>query len=105
MLSKTIITACVTNLNGRGTPATKLQAARIDLAWSGISGSSNYQVLRSTSSSGPFTALGTVAATVYSDRTGLASGGTYYYVVQPLGSGGSATCQSNEAKVIIPAGH
>jgi len=104
MLRRTVFTGVCSKVNGRGTPATKLQPARVDLTWSDLAGAANYQLLRGTVNGGPYSALATVNTTAYSDKTGLASGGTYYYVVQPLNSTGSAACQSDPAQVTIPAG-
>ena len=39
----------------------------------------------------------------FSDTSGLVSGNTYYYVLQPRTVVGAAICQSNEARVAIPA--
>lgn len=105
MLRRTVFSACVTNFAGRGTAGTKLQPARVDVTWTKINGASNYSVLRGTANSGPYTAQGTVAGNSFSDRNGLSNGTTYFYVVQPLGQGGAAICQSNQAAIPIPAAH
>jgi Bacterial Ig-like domain len=64
----------------------------IVISWSAPSwATSGYSIRRSTSSSGPFTQIGTTAAgvTTYTD-TGTANGTTYYYVVRGLsGQGGT----------------
>ena len=103
MLRKTVFTACVTDLNGKGTPSGRAPA-RIDLTWSALSGADHYTMLRGTTSGGPYSILGTATIPAYSDTSGLANGGTYYYVLQPDNSAGIEICQSNEKPITIPAG-
>lgn len=104
MLQKSVFVACVNNLAGLGTPS-GTAAARIDLTWTGIPSAANgYEVLRGTVNGGPYTEVGTTLTTTYSDRTGLANGGTYFYVLEPLNASGVTECQSNQATVTIPAG-
>jgi len=50
---------------------------------------------------GPYTLIGSTTTPVFSDRTGLTNGSTYYYVVQPL-NGTTEVCQSNQEPVTIP---
>ena len=103
MLRRTVFTACVTNVGGRGTPSGRAPA-RIDLTWSPIPNVDHYAVFRGTTLGGPYpTSLGNTTVPGFSDTTGLANGGTYFYVVQPIASGGSEICQSNEAKITVPA--
>jgi carboxypeptidase T len=81
------------------TPPTGVTAAgngnnRIDVSWSAAIGAVEYRVLRSLTSGGPFTEIGSVAApqTSYVDMT-PSSGAVYYYVVramQPCDSGNSS---------------
>jgi len=63
---------------------------RIDLAWTGAGGATEYTLYRGTASGGPYTSLATVssALTAYSDTT-VYGGTTYYYVVRTF-----ATCES-----------
>jgi hypothetical protein len=104
MLRRTVFTACVTDLTGKGTPSGRAPA-RIDLTWTGIPNVDHYAVFRGTTAGGPYpTGLGNTTITAFSDTSGLANGSTYYYVVQPFATGGSEICQSNEAAVTIPAG-
>lgn len=100
MLQRTVFVTCVNNLGGKGT-ASGAAAARIDLTWTGIPNVTGYDVLRSSTSGGPYTEVGTTTTTSYSDRTGLTNGKTYYYVLQPVNNSG-AVCQSNQATVAIP---
>ncbi len=100
MLNKTVFVACINNLYGRGTPG---KPPRVDLTWSSQTNAVSYNVLRGTVSGGPYTQVGNTTYTTFIDTTaGLANGGTYYYVVQPVNSAGSEICQSNEAAVTIP---
>ncbi len=101
MLQRTVFVTCVNNLGGRGTANSGINAARIDLTWTGIPNVTGYDVLRSTTSGGPYTQVGSTLTTAYSDRTGLTNTHTYYYVLQPVNAAGEV-CQSNEAKITIP---
>lgn len=102
MLRRTVFVSCVTNLAGRGT-VSGTKPARIDLSWTGIPNVDHYNVLRGTAAGGPYSLLGNTTKTAYADSAGLQNGRTYYYVLQPIGAGGSEICQSNEAKITIPA--
>ena len=100
MLRKTVFVSCVKNLNGRGTPS-GVGPAQITLTWTAQANANGYALLRSSTTGGPYTQLGTTQSTVYNDRNGLTNGSTYYYVVQPL-QGGTEICQSNQATITIP---
>jgi hypothetical protein len=104
MLNKQVFIACVNNLYGRGTPGNSAKVPRIDLSWSPQTNAVSYNVLRGTTTGGPYTTMvGSTTSTAFSDRTaGLVNGSTYYYVVQPVNSADAVICQSNEAKVTIP---
>lgn len=101
MLNKSVFVACINNLNGRGTPGSGSISPTVNLTWSSQANATSYAVLRSTTSGGPYTQIGTTNYTAYSDRSGLTNGRTYYYVVQPV-TGGNEICQSNQATIVIP---
>jgi len=101
MLRRTVFTACVMDLTGKGTPSGRAPA-RIDLTWSPQTGADHYTVLRGTTTGGPYSALGSTAITAYSDTAGLLNGHTYFYVLQPDNSAGVEICQSNEKQITIP---
>jgi hypothetical protein len=101
MLRKTVFVSCVSNLYGRGTPSGPGHSARVDLTWSAQALATGYAVSRSASISGPFTQIGTTTAAAFSDTSGLVSGDTYYYYIQPL-AGTTDICTSNTATVTIP---
>jgi len=70
--------------------------AQVSLSWNASSGATSYNVLRSTTSGGPYSTIATgVTTTSYTD-TGLTNGTTYYYVVQALNSAGTSP-NSNQA--------
>jgi hypothetical protein len=94
---------CASDLTGRGTPAGRAPA-RIDLTWSPVAGADHYDVQRGTASGGPYAPVGAAFVPAFMDNSGLANGGTYYYVLQPIAAGGGAICRSNETKVVIPTG-
>ena len=61
---------------------------QVILSWNSVSGATAYDVLRSTTSGGPYyVPLATVTGTSYTN-TGLINGFTNYYVVKAVGSGG-----------------
>ncbi len=102
MLERTVFVQCVNNLAGQGS-ASGSAPARIDLSWSNQANSTSYNVLRGTTSGGPYSLIGTTNNTSYSDTSGLTNGDTYYYVVDPL-NGTTEVCQSNQAKIAVPKG-
>lgn len=103
MLRKSVITACVSNLAGRGTSGGGNIPPRIDLTWSALGNATSYNVLRSSTAGGPYTQVGTTSGSAFLDRKNLVNGKTYYYVLQPV-NGSTEICQSNQATVTIPKG-
>jgi fibronectin type 3 domain-containing protein len=69
--------------------------AQVALSWTAAAGATSYVVSRGTASGGPYSQIGTPAATSYTD-TAVTAGTTYYYVVQSVGSSG-ASANSTEA--------
>lgn len=61
---------------------------KIILTWDFIY-DAEYTILRSSSESGPFTAIATGVNTIRYENTGLTNGTTYYYKVVPYNSAGS----------------
>ncbi len=102
ILKGSIVTPCINNLSGEGKPSIAGSKARIDITWSAQANAVSYNVLRSTTNGGPYTKIGSTTVTATSDTLGLVNGDTYYYVVQPVNSGGSEICQSNQATVTVP---
>src|SRR5207253_5382999 len=92
-----------------GLTTTSASTSQINLSWMASTGATSYNVLRSTTSGGPYAqgAYG-VTSTSYSD-TGLTALITYYYVVQAVDAGGtsansspaSATTQVQSVSVTI----
>ncbi len=80
-----------------GLSATAASASQINLSWSAASGATSYTVLRSTTSGGPYSSVGTSGTTSFSN-TGLSCNTTYYYVVTAsngsCSSGNSAQAQA-----------
>ena len=81
-------------------PPTNLTAtagnAQVSLSWSASSGATSYNVLRSTTSNGPYSNIATgVTTPSYTDTT-VTNGTTYYYVVQAANSAGTSA-NSNQA--------
>jgi subtilisin-like proprotein convertase family protein len=65
----------------------------INLSWTAVSGATEYHVLRSTTSGGPYTQVGTATTTSFAD-SGLTCNTTYFYVVR---AANSATCESGNS--------
>ncbi|RAV22235.1 Kelch repeat-containing protein [Paenibacillus contaminans] len=69
---------------------------KVDLSWSAVTGSTGYNVKRSTTAGGPYTTIATgVTGTTYTD-TAVTNGTTYYYVITAVNAGGESA-NSNEA--------
>jgi hypothetical protein len=76
-----------------GLTATAASSTQINLAWSAVSGATEYHVYRSTTSGGPYTQVGTTTTTSFSN-TGLSCNTAYFYVVR---AANSATCESGNS--------
>ena len=101
MLNKTVFVSCVSNLVGRGVPSGP-GGSQITLTWSGQANATSYNILKSSTSGGPYSLVGSSTVTSYRDgNDGMLPGQTWYYVVDPI-QGSTAICQSNEAKIKIP---
>jgi len=75
-----------------GVTATAASQTQINVSWTASAGATSYNILRSTTSGGPYSLAGTSATTSFSDP-GLTCNTAYYYVVQAVGactSGNSA---------------
>jgi fibronectin type 3 domain-containing protein len=77
-------------------PPTGLTASasnhHVTLSWTAAAGagSGGYRVLRSATSGGPYSSIGTSSTTSYTD-TFLTNGSTYYYVVHTIGGAGESS--------------
>ncbi|WP_281888242.1 cellulase family glycosylhydrolase [Paenibacillus sp. YYML68] len=67
------------------------------LTWQASIGATSYQVKRAVTSGGPYTTIGTVTGTSFTN-TGLTNGTTYYYVVSAVNSAG-VSANSSEVSV------
>jgi hypothetical protein len=68
-------------------------AGSVALAWNPVSGASEYHVLRSTTSGGPYSQIGTSTTTSFTDSA-VTGGTTYFYVVR---AANSPTCESGNS--------
>jgi len=73
---------------------------QVTLSWPPSTGATNYNVKRSPSTGGPYSLVGSTAATSYVDTT-VQNGVTYYYVVTALNASGESS-NSVEAVVTVP---
>jgi uncharacterized protein (DUF1800 family)/fibronectin type 3 domain-containing protein len=62
---------------------------QVTLSWTASIGATSYQVKRSPTSGGPYTFVGTVTTTAYTDG-GLSNGTTVFYVVAAVNSSGAS---------------
>jgi hypothetical protein len=76
-----------------GLTATASGANQINLSWTAVSGATQYNVYRSTTSGGPYTSVGTVTGTTFSN-TGLTCNTAYHYVVR---AANSPSCESGNS--------
>jgi hypothetical protein len=67
-----------------------------NLSWSAVAGATQYRVLRSSTSGGPYTQVGATAGTSFTD-TGLTCNTTYHYVVRAFNQCESAN--SNQVSI------
>jgi hypothetical protein len=78
-----------------GASASASSQTQVNVSWGAVSGATSYTVLRSTTSGGPYSSVGTSATTSFAN-TGLSCNTTYYYVV----TASNGTCSSgNSAQV------
>ncbi len=68
---------------------------QVNLSWTASTSATSYNVLRSTTSGGPYTQTGAPATTSYVD-TSVTNGTTYYYVVTAVNTAGQSG-DSNQA--------
>ena len=73
-------TGCTPPAAPTGLTATAVSQTQINLSWTAVPGATSYTILRSTTSGGPYTSVGTSTTTSFSN-TGLTCNTTYYYVV------------------------
>jgi fibronectin type 3 domain-containing protein len=76
--------------------------ASVSLSWTAASGATSYQLSRSTTKGGPYTAVGSAVTTTSGTDSTVTNGTTYYYVVTATNSGGTSP-NSNEASAIPTA--
>jgi fibronectin type 3 domain-containing protein len=77
--------------------------AQVALTWSASTGATSYNLKRSTTSGGPYTAVSSPTQTSYTN-TGLTNGTTYYYVLSAVSaSGESANSAQVSATPVAPA--
>jgi hypothetical protein len=89
---------------GEGSGTTSSSVSSVSLNWDANASSedvASYNVMRGTTSGGPFVQIGTSTTTSYTDST-VQAGTTYYYVVQAVNASGPSG-NSNEAGAVIPS--
>lgn len=90
------IPAAPTNLTATG------ETLQVSLTWTASLGASSYLILRSTTSGGPYTVVGTSLSTTFVD-TSVSAGVTYFYVVEAANVSGTSG-PSNEASATPVSG-
>ncbi len=82
-------------------------ATALSLTWSTVTNALSYNVLRGTTSGGPYTLLANVATSPYSNTTAApvanpaVAGTGYYYVVQPVFAGATVGEYSNQVSGML----
>ncbi|HXT20224.1 MAG TPA: pre-peptidase C-terminal domain-containing protein, partial [Thermoanaerobaculia bacterium] len=84
--------ACTPPAAPTGVSATAASSSAINVSWTASAGATSYIILRSTTSGGPYTQVGTSSTTSFAD-SGLSCNTTYYYVVQAS----NGTCASGNS--------
>jgi len=84
-----------------GVSATSSSQTAASVAWTASSGATSYSISRSTTSGGPYTAVGSSATSPFSN-TGLTCNTTYYYVVS-ASNGSCSSGNSAQASVTTAA--
>jgi autotransporter-associated beta strand protein len=75
-------------------------SSQITLTWNASAGATGYEVMRSTATGGPYTAIAGVTITTSTD-TNILGGLTYYYVVAASNASGTGA-YSNQASATVP---
>ena len=81
--------------------ASAASQTQINLSWTGSSGATSYNVLRSTTSGGPYATAGTAGTTSFSN-TGLTCNTTYFYVVN-ASNGSCSSANSTQVSATTQA--
>jgi len=86
----------------RGTGLQPL-AHSVDISWTASStpGVVRYNIYRSTVAGGPYTAIGNVTGTAFTDLN-VTAGATYFYVVTSVDSSGIESVVSGERSATVP---
>ncbi|HKV10085.1 MAG TPA: proprotein convertase P-domain-containing protein [Thermoanaerobaculia bacterium] len=84
---------CTTPAAPTGVTATAASSTQNNVSWTASAGATSYKILRSTTSGGPYTQVGTATTTSFSD-TGLTCNTAYFYVVQAVSSCGTSSNSS-----------
>src|SRR6185295_18263786 len=85
-----------------GVTATATGQTTATVSWTASAGATGYNILRSTTSGGPYTLVGTSATTSFAD-TGLTCNTSYFYVVQATNAPGCASANSAQATATTDA--
>jgi fibronectin type 3 domain-containing protein len=81
--------ACTPPAAPTGVGASATSQTAINVSWGAVSGATSYKILRSTTSGGPYSQVGTSTTTSFAN-TGLTCSTTYHYVVRSS----NGTCDS-----------
>jgi fibronectin type 3 domain-containing protein len=85
-----------------GVSATAVSDTRINLTWLSVTGATGYVILRSNTSGGPYTTVGSATSANFADN-GLNPHTTYYYVVEAVDASGSSV-PSSQVSATTPDG-
>ncbi len=82
------------------TLSAKTSNTKVDLSWTSITGTTGYNVKRSTTAGGPYTTIASNVTTASYTDSDVTSGTKYYYVVSAVTSTGESA-NSNEVSITI----
>jgi fibronectin type 3 domain-containing protein len=83
--------------------ATAASSSEIDLNWSASSTANGYNIYRSTTNGGTYSAIATGVSSTSFNNTDLSSGTNYYYVVTAVNTAGESTNSLQVGATTIPA--
>lgn len=107
----TLSTAVFSNVTLTGVPTDTTAAVpllsativgeQVNLKWGAITGATGYNLKRSSTSGGPYTAIAANTGSVSYVDSSVTAGSTYYYVVSSLNATGESA-NSNQVSAILP---
>lgn len=88
----------------KGTVAIAPPVLKPNLSWtpSGTAGVTGYNILRASTSGGPYSKVNPAPVTGLGYRDASATTGTWFYVATAIGSDGTESIRSNQVTMVVP---